>query len=140
MSDGKSFEAIWTQYLGASLNAYVQHFDIATGKWDAAPTPVSDGVARIDRYATIGIDGHGNALAAFEQFVGSSDTVIMGARRKGSTGEWSTAEPLTEEGHGYSEPLLAVADNGVAGLLFRGGGRDGGPNVPYVGAQFLFFK
>ncbi len=139
-SDGRSFHATWAQFVGSSRNAYVQRFDIATGKWAAAPTPISDGVARVDSAGAIGVDGHGNAIATFEQYVGQYDTIIMGARFRASTGEWSTAEPLTEAGHGYGTPQLSIAANGIAALLFRGGGRDNGQNVPSIGAQLLSFK
>lgn len=141
VSDGKSFHTVWTQYVGSASNAYVQRFDVSTGKWDAAPVPISDGIARVNYgEAAIGVDAHGNALATFQQFVGQYDSILMGARFKASTGEWTAADPLTEEGHGYWGPTIAVAENGIAALLFRGGGRDHGQTAATVGAQLLTFK
>jgi hypothetical protein len=139
-TNGKGFFASWTQSVGASRNAYATRYDIATAKWDALPTVVSDGEAITGGGSSVGVDGHGNALVAFDQQAAQNGTLLMFARFTASNGAWAPAVPLTEDGFGYREPILSVGGNGVGSVAFQGGGREGGPNIPTVGAQLKLFK
>jgi hypothetical protein len=139
-SNGKNFFATWSQYVGAATNVYATRYDIATSKWDALPTVVSDGEAITGGNTSIGVDGHGNALATFEQEGGVYGYRLMFARYTASNAAWAAATLLADDG---GKPILGVADNGVASVLFGSGGRQGhgfpggGANVA---GQFRIFR
>jgi hypothetical protein len=139
-SNGKSFFASWSQSVGASRNVYATRYDIATSKWDALPTVVSDGEAITGGDTAIGVDGHGNALVAFDQEGAQNGYLLMFARFTATTGTWAAPALLAEDGHNYSNPILNVADNGVGSVLFKGGGREGPGAGPVVGGQFKIFR
>jgi hypothetical protein len=139
-SNGKNFFASWSQSVGASRNVYATRYDIATSKWDALPTVVSDGEAITGGDASIGVDGHGNALVAFDQEGAQNGYLLMFARFTATTGTWAAPALLAEDSHNYSNPILNVADNGVGSVLFRGGGREGPGAGPVVGGQFKIFR
>jgi hypothetical protein len=139
-SNGQSFFASWSQTVGASTNVYATRYDIATSKWDAPPTVVSDGEAITGGNMSIGVDGHGNALATFEQEGGVNGYRLMFARYTASDAAWAAATVLAEDG---GRPILGVAENGVASVLFGSGARQG-HGFPGVGAtvagQFRIFR
>jgi hypothetical protein len=116
-SDGKSFFATWTQAVGATRNAYVSRYTIASGKWDSLPTPVNDGTIPVGEQSTIGMDPRGNAIVAFEE-ADSGFSQISWARFAASTGRWSAPTPAAETEMWFRAPLVTVASNGRAALLF----------------------
>jgi hypothetical protein len=122
-SNGKSFFATWVQSVGASRNAYATRYDIVKGSWDALPTVVSDGASIVYYAASIGVDSHGNALLAFDQEGAETFPLLMSARFTASRGAWAAPALLAPEGLNYSEPIVSVAANGVASVLFSGGGK-----------------
>ena len=140
VSNGKAFFAGWSQSVGASRNVYATRYDIATSKWDALPTVVSDGEAITGGSASLGIDGHGNALMAFDQQGAQGGSLLMFARFTASDSTWGAPQLLAEDGHNYSNPILNVAENGVGSVVFRGGAREGSGASPVVGAQFRIFR
>jgi len=138
-SSGSAFFATWAQAVGNSTNTYATHFDIASGRWDALPALVSDGVARSGNNRAIGVDAHGNALLTFDQ-EGDTTSQIVAARFVAARDEWSDAKPLTTDGNDYGFPRLAVAGNGVAGLFFGPTYRDGALHGPAPRGQYRIFK
>jgi hypothetical protein len=139
VSNGKSFFATWVQAVGASRNAYATRYDIAKGSWDALPTVVSDGAAIVYNSASIGVDSHGNALVAFDQESPGS-RLLMSARFTASNGAWAAPTLLAPDGLNYSEPIVSVAANGVASVLFEGGGRTSNSIGPILGGLFRIFR
>lgn len=121
VANSGAYFATWAQAVGTFNKTFATRFDVATGKWDALPTIVSDfaGDSR-----AIGIDAHGNAILTFDQ-EGPTTSMVMAARYVASTGEWGAAEPLTTDGDDYGLPTLAVAPNGTASLFYGPTYRDG---------------
>jgi hypothetical protein len=138
-SNGKSFFATWVQAVAASRNAYATRYDIAKGSWDALPTVVSDGTSNVDYAASIGVDSHGNALVAFDQ-EGTESRLLMYARFTASRGGWAAPQLLAPEGLNYTKPIVSVAANGVASVLFSGGGKTAHSIGPIIGGQFRIFR
>jgi hypothetical protein len=116
-SDGKSFFATWTQAVGPSRNAYVSRYSIAAGKWDARPIPVNEGTIPVGEQSTIGLDAHGNAIVAFDEGDATS-TRVSWTRFTASTARWSPPAPAAETDMWFQAPLVSVASNGTAALLF----------------------
>jgi hypothetical protein len=134
-----AFFATWTQAVGNSWNTYATRFDIATGKWDAVPTLVSDGVAKSNRTQSVGVDAHGNALVVFDR-AGDTSSMVMVNRYIASTGQWGAAKPLTSDGDDYGFPQLSVAANGVASVFYGPPYQDGDPGLPTARGQYRIFK
>lgn len=139
-SNGKEFWATWVQSFGNTENTYVTRYDIATGKWDALPTLVSDGVSRSVGDSTIGVDARGNALVTFDQNAANSTFLVMGARYVASGGSWSKPAPLTAADTYFEEPILMVAPNGVAGVSYRSQRNETRPKAENLGGLFRIFK
>jgi len=116
-SDGKSFFATWTQTVGPSRNAYVNRYSIASGKWDARPIPVNEGAIAVGEQSTVGLDAHGNAIVAFDEG-DTTSTRVSWTRFTASTARWSPPTAVTETDMWFQAPLVAVASNGTAALLF----------------------
>jgi hypothetical protein len=140
VSDGKSFFTCWRQAIGSSANAYATRYDIASGKWDALPTVVSDGVSVVGTTTSIGVDAHGNAIIAFDQQAMNA-TLIMWSRYTSSDGKWSKADPVTADDMWYRTPMISVGGNGVTAMLFGAGhfvGHGGAQGL--LGGQYRIFQ
>ena len=124
VANGAAYFATWSQAVGTFTKLYATRFDVATGKWDALPTLVSDIDAQVRENRAIGIDAHGNAILAFDQD-GPTTSMVLAARYVASTGKWGAAQPLTTDGNDYGFPTLAVAPNGTASLFYGPTYRDG---------------
>lgn len=126
----------WAQVVGTFTKTFATRFDVATGKWDALPTIVSDvaGDAR-----AIGIDAHGNAILAFDQ-AGPTKSMVMAARYVASTGKWGAPEPLTTDANDFGIPTLTVAPNGTASLFYGPTYRDGPLRGPAPRGAYRLFR
>ncbi|RYZ10258.1 MAG: hypothetical protein EOO73_01385 [Myxococcales bacterium] len=138
-TNGQSYWVTWTQALGSSQNVYVKRFDVASGTWDAEPTLVSDGVANTD-VAVIGVDAHGNAVAAYDQSATGNTLLILGARYAAASRKWADPAPLTDAGTYFTTPLLTVAGSGVASLLFSSSQNESMPAAKNMHGLYRIFK
>jgi hypothetical protein len=136
VANSTAYFATWAQAVGNFNKTFATRFDVATGKWDALPTIVSDkaGDAR-----AIGIDAHGNAIVAFDQ-AGPTKSMVMAARYVASTGEWGAPEPLTTDANDFGYPTLTVAPNGTASLFYGPTYRDGPLRGPAPRGSYRLFK
>ena len=141
-SDGKVYWATWVQPLGTARNTYVNRYDIASGKWDAAPTAVSDGITNTGYTSNVGIDAHGNAIVAFDQQAAQPNQFrIVAARYNARAQAWSTPVPLTADDKATYQPSrLAVAPNGVGALLFESYLCSDLEDCANLGTQYTIFK
>ncbi len=136
VANSTAYFATWAQLVGTFTKTFATRFDVATGKWDATPTIVSD-FARDSR--AIGIDAHGNAILTFDQD-GPTTSMVMAARYVASTGKWGAPEPLTTDGNDYGLPALAVAPNGTASLFYGPTYRDGPLRGPAPRGAYRLFR
>jgi hypothetical protein len=115
-SDGATFFVVFNQTVSVQ-NTYATKFDIASGKWDGVPTLLSSGESNTGS-AVVGVDTHGNALAAFAQERGAYEYTTYSARFRASTGEWAQAQPATDDTVSAVPTAIGVAENGIASLLY----------------------
>jgi hypothetical protein len=136
VGNSTAYFATWAQVVGTFTKTFATRFDVATGKWDATPTIVSDfaGDAR-----GVGIDAHGNAIVAFDQ-EGPTKSMVMAARYVASTGKWGAPQPLTTDANDFGLPTLTVAPNGVASLFYGPTYRDGPLRGPAPRGSYRLFR
>jgi hypothetical protein len=139
VANSTAYFATWAQVVGTFTKTFATRFDVATGKWDALPTIVSDVNAEVRDTRAIGIDAHGNGILAFDQD-GPTTSMVMAARYKASTGKWGTPEPLTTDGNDYGFPTLTVAPNGTASLFYGPAYRDGPLRGPAPRGAYRLFR
>lgn len=136
VADSTAYFATWAQQVGTFTKTFATRFDIATGKWDALPTIVSD-VAGDTR--AIGTDAHGNAILAFDQ-AGPTKSMVMAARYVASAGQWGAPEPLTTDDNDFGHPTLTVAPNGTASVFYGPTYRDGPLRGPAPRGAYRLFR
>jgi Bacterial Ig-like domain len=138
-TNGDSYWVTWTQQLGDAQNVYVKRYDVATSTWDAEPRVVSDGFARAGT-STIGVDAHGNAIVTYDQGAPKNSVLVMFTRHVAGSVRWSDPTSLTDANTYFEWPLLSVASNGVASVLFSSRANESLPGSKNTSGSFRIFK
>ncbi len=107
-TDGNAI-AVWQQYNGNEYSIYANHFDATLGAWQGAT--LIEGDAGDASHPQIAMDGIGNAMAVWQQYDGTYDS-IYGNYFRASTG-WTTARLIERDDTGKaSYPQVAVNASG----------------------------
>jgi hypothetical protein len=100
--------ATWSQ--GSPSTVVIDH-NASTGKWDASPSPLSDGSGDA-AYPFVVVSSNGSAVAAWSQLAGTTYNLYV-TRYVSSIGKWDPPTPAIADGTTSALSVaMAMAPNG----------------------------